>query len=218
MHQANTQGRHRVVAWEANGGYLTGSELTLKNGRLAALPTRDAILPILSVLNASVGSKQSLYEMVDEMPAWFGKAGLVDDFPQTISQAILRLLSPEPNSVSTSFQFEPDEIIFRDSDFNRVNDLFIGSEQVEQMKNSKRILESIFSKKYGFGGLAQINCLDGIRCYFDNEDVAHIRPSGNAPQMRIYAYARTQKRADEIVSFGVAEPNGLLMQLAKLVE
>ena len=42
-----------IVGWEANGGFLTGSEIE-KNGRhLSPLPTRDAVLPILCALYAS---------------------------------------------------------------------------------------------------------------------------------------------------------------------
>ena len=83
--------------------------------------------------------------------------------------------------------------------------------------NSKRILEAVFSKQHGFGSLIRLNCLDGIRCYFDNDEIAHIRPSGNAPQLRLYACARTQQRADQIVALGIQEPDGLLRQLSNYV-
>lgn len=39
-----------VVGYEANGGVLLGSPAVLGDGALAALPTRDAMLPILAVL------------------------------------------------------------------------------------------------------------------------------------------------------------------------
>ena len=39
-----------------------------------------------------------------------------------------------------------------------------------------------------------------MRLFFAGGDVAHLRPSGNAPQLRIYANADTQQRADEIVA------------------
>src|SRR5262245_47767485 len=34
----------RIVGWEANGGFLTGSDITLTPGTLIALPTRDSTL------------------------------------------------------------------------------------------------------------------------------------------------------------------------------
>jgi len=37
---------------------------------------------------------------------------------------------------------------------------------------------------------------DGVRVLFDNGDVAHVRPSGNADELRIYTVADTQARAD----------------------
>ena len=59
----------------------------------------------------------------------------------------------------------------------------------------------------------RVNTIDGIRVFFDNGDVAHIRPSGNAPQLRIYAVADTQRRAHEIVQLVLREPDGVLRRL-----
>ncbi len=50
MEQAVKDGYRRVVGFEANGGVLLGSSVTTDSGQLDALPTRDAMLPILSVL------------------------------------------------------------------------------------------------------------------------------------------------------------------------
>jgi len=61
----------------------------------------------------------------------------------------------------------------------------------------------------------RINVLDGVRVHFRNGDVAHIRPSGNAPQLRIYANSDSQARADAIVEFALREPNGILRQLER---
>jgi phosphomannomutase len=57
--------------------------------------------------------------------------------------------------------------------------------------------------------------LDGVRVYFRNGDIAHIRPSGNAPQLRIYANSDTQARADQIVDYALGEPDGILRQLER---
>ena len=61
----------------------------------------------------------------------------------------------------------------------------------------------------------RINVLDGVRVHFHNGDVAHIRPSGNAPQLRIYANSDSQARADRIVELGLHEPDGILRQLER---
>jgi len=42
-----------------------------------------------------------------------------------------------------------------------------------------------------------------------------VRPSGNADELRIYAVADTQARADEIARLGVAEPDGILRKLER---
>jgi phosphomannomutase len=78
-------------------------------------------------------------------------------------------------------------------------------------------LEKFFSKERGFGAITKINGLDGVRIYFDNGDIAHLRPSGNAPQLRIYSVAGTQERADEIADLALAEPDGIFREMQKSV-
>jgi phosphomannomutase len=56
---------------------------------LAALPTRDATLPILANLFAAAEQGVSLSALWDRLPARFGRAGLIDNFPVAASQSIL---------------------------------------------------------------------------------------------------------------------------------
>jgi len=218
MQQSNTEGNKRIVAWEANGGYLTGSDLAINTGVIEALPTRDAMLPILSVVHASVQKQQSLTELVDALPVWYGKADLLDAFPRQTSLAIIEQLTPVHDSAICVVQFESEQVIMRDADHQVITQYPVDSVEASSMVKAKCILEAVFTRQLGFGSLTQINCLDGLRCYFDNDEIAHIRPSGNAPQLRIYAYARTQNRANDIVFLGIEEPAGLLRQLADLTK
>jgi phosphomannomutase len=78
-----------------------------------------------------------------------------------------------------------------------------------------RELSSFFTRELGFGAIVRSDATDGIRLYFESGDVAHIRPSGNAPQIRIYAVASTQERANEIVRLALAEPDGILRKLER---
>jgi phosphomannomutase len=39
------------------------------------------------------------------------------------------------------------------------------------------------------------NQTDGLRASFANGDIVHLRPSGNAPELRCYAEADTAERA-----------------------
>jgi len=75
-------------------------------------------------------------------------------------------------------------------------------------------LERFFTRDKGFGAITRIDTTDGLRLLFDNGDVAHVRPSGNADELRIYAVADTQARADAIAAMGIAEPDGILRSLA----
>ena len=85
------------------------------------------------------------------------------------------------------------------------------------MEVIRRQLESLFTRQMGFGMIIRLNYTDGVRITFTNGDVAHLRPSGNADEFRIYAVADTQARANSITKMGVAEPDGILRQLERSV-
>jgi phosphomannomutase len=202
----------RIVGWEANGGFLTGSDITIGESKLTALPTRDAILPILTNLFAAAEQKVSLAALWDGLPARFGRAGLIDNFPVAASQAILAGLIPPDSGIEV--EFDRSAAVF---DRSRTDvppsalDPAVGGD----WHSRKTILENYFTRAAGFDEIARLNVLDGVRIYFNNGDVAHIRPSGNAPQLRIYANAGSQARADEIVSLAVRETDGILRRLER---
>ena len=56
MHDELAAGSACVVGYEANGGFLLGSAIAGKAGTTVALPTRDAVLPMLMVLTANAPS------------------------------------------------------------------------------------------------------------------------------------------------------------------
>jgi len=45
-----------------------------------------------------------------------------------------------------------------------------------------------------------INETDGFRITFVSEEVVHLRPSGNAPELRCYVEADSESRAEEMLS------------------
>ena len=49
------------------------------------------------------------------------------------------------------------------------------------------------------------NLIDGLRIQLDNNDIIHLRPSGNAPELRCYAEAATEEKARSIVTHTIAE-------------
>jgi phosphomannomutase len=88
-------------------------------------------------------------------------------------------------------------------------------EHLPAMSAMKRTLGGFFGSADGFAEIGRINYVDGVRIHFVNGDVAHLRPSGNADELRIYAVADQQARADAIASLAVAEPNGILRRMEK---
>jgi phosphomannomutase len=49
-----------------------------------------------------------------------------------------------------------------------------------------------------FGDVAAVDHTDGVRITFANGDIAHLRPSGNAPELRAYTEADSADRARDM--------------------
>jgi phosphomannomutase len=81
----------------------------------------------------------------------------------------------------------------------------------------KKDLAQFFTPAQGFADIKHVDYTDGVRILFANGEVAHVRPSGNADELRIYAVADTQTRADAIAALGVEEPVGILRRMEKAV-
>jgi phosphomannomutase len=82
----------------------------------------------------------------------------------------------------------------------------------------RKDLGLFFTPAQGFDSVAHVDYTDGVRILFANGEVAHVRPSGNADELRIYAVADTQSRADAIAALGVEEPGGILRKMEKAVD
>src|SRR5262249_58289014 len=95
--------RARIVGWEANGGFLTVSDIALSAGTLIALPTRDSTLPILANLFAAAEQRIGLTALWSRLPARFGYAGLLDNVSVDVSQAILAHLIPPDDVIEVEF-------------------------------------------------------------------------------------------------------------------
>src|ERR1700760_3139315 len=81
----------------------------------------------------------------------------------------------------------------------------------------KKDLAEFFTPALGFSGIDRVDYTDGVRILFANGEVAHVRPSGNADELRIYAVADTQSRADAMAAMGIEEPGGILRRMEKAV-
>jgi phosphomannomutase len=214
MQDAQAEGsQRRIVGWEANGGFLTGSTIQRQGRTLQPLPTRDAALPLISALVCSVARQRSLVDLFADLPPRFSKAGLIDQFPQSASRQILQRFAPAGSEVQqVDFQAGSAELQFADGHVETAN-----GELALRFLQVRSDLERFFSPELGFQEVVRVNWIDGVRICFANGDVAHVRPSGNAPQLRIYAVANSQQRADQIVQDALAEPDGVLRTLEKAV-
>jgi phosphomannomutase len=90
MNEAVDAGAKTVVGYEANGGFLTATDITNPDSgeTLRALPTRDAALPILSVLIAGK-RKGSLSALLEDLPSRFTASGLLRGFPNEQGKALV---------------------------------------------------------------------------------------------------------------------------------
>ncbi len=94
MELACKRGKKAVCGWEANGGFLTGSEFRRGGGTLPALPTRDAMLPILATLFAARERQISLTQLFGELPKRFSKAALLKNYAKSTSRKVVEQFSP----------------------------------------------------------------------------------------------------------------------------
>lgn len=133
-----------VAGFEANGGYLLGSDVELNGQLLKALPTRDAVLPVIMLLVA--GKNTPISTLVKELPQRFTHSDRIKNFATEKSQVLI-----------AKGKAEPQELL-----------KLIGLDNVE---------------------VDYVDTTDGLRLTLDNSQIIHLRPSGNAPELRCYAEA-----------------------------
>ncbi len=68
----------------------------------------------------------------------------------------------------------------------------------------------------GFTAIKRMRWQDGVRITFSDGEVAHLRPSGNAAQMRIYASAASEDRVRSLVKFGTYKKIGPVQQFVDI--
>jgi phosphomannomutase len=201
------------VGWEGNGGFLTArGHAVPAGGTLTPLPTRDALLPILCALCAARAQGIGLSALIDELPKRYGVSVLLRDFPMRVARDMMQWFSPSDSSVDEA-RFGAEGVRVITSDGGKL-EMGAGDPRGEELGALRARLESIFHAVDGFSEVALVSWRDGVRVVFLNGDVAHWRPSGNAPEMRFYATADTLERARAIADLAVAE-TGLLRTMAR---
>jgi len=153
MKQASTQSI--VIGYEANGGFLLGSNLIRNNQALKALPTRDAILPMLAMLCMAHEQGVVFSKLRQNLPQRFTASNRLQNFSNKKSMQILEQLGSDLSTTAKLLASDAGEIV-------------------------------------------DVNLTDGLRLTFQNGDIVHLRPSGNAPELRCYAEANTETRATSL--------------------
>jgi phosphomannomutase len=143
-----------VAGFEANGGFLLGSDIQINGKLLKALPTRDAILPAIMLLVAA--GEGVISTLVNNLPQRFTYSDRIQDFATEKSLEIIGLGKLEPVKFLTLLRF---------------NNVSINS----------------------------VDETDGLRITLSNERIVHLRPSGNAPELRCYAEAESHQDASDCV-------------------
>ncbi len=156
MQEAASNNQDGVVGFEANGGFLVGSHILHAGRKLDPLPTRDAVLPALTVLAAARENKTTVSGLMRDLPARFTASDRLQSFPVETSKQLILELSNDPQALQK----------------------YLAPEQSLPL---------------------DCNTTDGLRVTFDNGEIVHLRPSGNAPELRCYCEAATEERANQLV-------------------
>jgi phosphomannomutase len=153
MEQADASAK--VVGFEANGGFLLGSDIHQDGRTLLRLPTRDAVLPMLALLCMAREQGAALSTLSHLLPKRYTASDRLQSFANDKSAALI-------------------------GQFNR--DLTLAASRLAP----------------DAGEVLSVNTVDGLRLNFTNGDIVHLRPSGNAPELRCYAEADTAERAQAL--------------------
>ncbi len=94
----------KVAGFEANGGFLLGSDITINGANLAALPTRDALLPAIALLAAS--KQSSISSLVAQLPVRFTASDRIKAFDTQRSLSIIAAGTADPNALLEKLAFK----------------------------------------------------------------------------------------------------------------
>ncbi|HEY9009912.1 MAG TPA: phosphomannomutase [Devosia sp.] len=92
-----------VVGFEANGGVLLGSDVTVDGKALSRLPTRDAVLPILAVLGSAAAARTPLADLVAPLPVRPALSDRLTEVPTEKTSALVQRLVSEPDYAASYF-------------------------------------------------------------------------------------------------------------------
>jgi len=157
---------HRVIGYEANGGFLLGYTAQGPAGSLAPLMTRDSLLPMIAPLAWARAQGLSIDALAATLPPRFTATGRVQNIPTDKSAAFIASLSADAAARASFFECS--------------------------------------------GAPVDVDMTDGLRVRYDPHAVLHIRPSGNAPECRIYVEGTDPEEAKAYLDLHLAKLSAML--------
>lgn len=157
MNDLLAEGLGTVCGYEANGGFLLATPAEVEGRRIGPLPTRDAVLPMITVLAEARRRGMRLSALTAGLPPRYTYSERLQNYATARSQVLLAWLTEG---------------------------------------DAAAILARLTAM---FGSLAgqatATDRTDGLRITFDGGDIIHLRPSGNAPELRCYTESDSEDRA-----------------------
>lgn len=92
-----------VAGFEANGGFLLGSDVAINNKLVKALPTRDAVLPALMLLAAAKDT--TITALINALPQRITHSDRIQNFATEKSLQILESAKEAPESFLNKLHF-----------------------------------------------------------------------------------------------------------------
>ena len=143
---------NKVVGYEANGGFLLGSDIEIGGRTLRRLPTRDAVLPLIATMAGARRRGMTLAALSQSLPRRFTHSDRLQGVPSQASRDFIGRLQADPAALASTMAPRS-------------------------------------------GAVENVDLTDGLRAAFANGDIVHLRPSGNAPELRCYAEAGAPETA-----------------------
>ncbi|MDR0706206.1 MAG: phosphomannomutase [Planctomycetaceae bacterium] len=115
--------------------------------------------------------------------------------PAIVHIATLRYAKDAGVPLSEMVHYLPRRIVMSDRLQNFPTEL--SQRKMEELASGgEEMIQLVFAT---FGDLQTVDQTDGIRMMFGDQDIVHLRPSGNAPELRCYTEADTKERASSLL-------------------
>lgn len=97
-----------VAGFEANGGFLLGSDASVNGKEIKALPTRDAVLPALMLLAAA--KEMLIHELVNVLPQRYTHSDRIQNFATEKSLVILAKAKEDADQFLQQLKFDDSNV------------------------------------------------------------------------------------------------------------